>query len=44
MPGSRMLTVLLHCLLGLWLIYSILPPLMLLAASFNSTALFPLAA
>ena len=34
------LTILLHCMLGLWLIYSILPPLMLLAASFNSTALF----
>ena len=33
-------TVLLHCMLGLWLVYSILPPLMLLAASFNSTALF----
>ena len=41
-PRTRrqVLTVLLHCLLGLWLIYSILPPLMLLAASFNSTALF----
>ena len=37
---SRVLTIALHCMLGLWLIYSILPPLMLLAASFNSTALF----
>ena len=37
---SQALTILLHCMLGLWLIYSILPPLMLLAASFNSTALF----
>ena len=37
---NRVLTILLHCMLGLWLIYSILPPLMLLAASFNSTALF----
>ena len=36
----RLLVVLLHCLLGLWLIYSILPPVMLIAASFNSTALF----
>ena len=37
---QRAFTVLLHCMLGLWLVYSILPPLMLLAASFNSTALF----
>lgn len=29
-----------HALLGLWLIYSLLPPVMLLAASLNSTALF----
>ena len=41
-PRTRRLalTILLHFMLGLWLIYSILPPLMLLAASFNSTALF----
>lgn len=31
---------LLHGALGLWLVVSILPPVMLLAASFNSTALF----
>lgn len=29
-----------HMLLGLWLIFSLLPPVMLLAASLNSTALF----
>ena len=41
-PGAkrRVSTALLHGALGLWLIYSILPPVMLLAASFNSTALF----
>ena len=31
---------LLHGALGLWLVVSVLPPVMLLAASFNSTALF----
>ena len=36
----RLLVLLLHGALGLWLVYSILPPVMLLAASFNSTALF----
>ncbi|NBB98412.1 MAG: ABC transporter permease subunit [Alphaproteobacteria bacterium] len=29
-----------HLLLGLWLVFSLLPPVMLLAASLNSTALF----
>ncbi|MCY4543237.1 MAG: carbohydrate ABC transporter permease [Rhodobacteraceae bacterium] len=36
----RLLVVLLHGMLGVWLIYSVLPPVMLIAASFNSTALF----
>ncbi len=37
---NRLLVIVLHGLLGLWLIYSIIPPVMLLAASLNSTALF----
>ena len=36
----RLTTGLLHGALGVWLIFSLLPPVMLLAASFNSTALF----